>query len=1164
MGFFFRLFVFVVVFQLSFATLGQESRIQFEHLNTEDGLSQNSVLDMVQDKKGFMWFGTYAGLNRYDGYQFKVFLHNSSDSTSLSNSLVRSVCLDSVGNLWVGTVHGLNRYVPETESFERYIHNPADTNSISNNSVYKLYCDDKGIVWVCTRGGGVNRIDVDVIKSGNGKMVRKYRFAHIQPEKEKRNNYEMNKVSGIIKSASGDYWMSSGIGLNKINFNGVWETYSYNPIDSHSLSDDGCSCLVEDRHGYIWVGTWGGGLNVFDPKTKKFYRVPNDSGNPSFKGDSHFVMMLYADRKGNVWAGSWGSLRRYILPEHLSANTGLNDYMKQISVTDFNSVPGDIYSIKGTNFYSIYEDRSNVFWIGTDWDGINKYDMHSNYIRHIYHDSQNSNSLSNNVAFSLCAEDDSLLWVGTLNGLNLWNRKQSVFTRFVNDPNNKHSISSNVVNGLIKDRKGQLWIGTQNGLNQYNRQTSQFSSYGLDTTVLNVQTMFEDRLDEHLWLGAYECGLLNFDKRTKQLKAIPDLSPLHHELRQHTVRCIAQDEDGWLWIGTESMGLFHYNPADGQLFRYAYQPGNASGISSDKIVSLFVDSHHTLWVATVNGLSKLIFINDDHSKAEFKTYKVGNGVDSDQLSALCQDTKGRIWISTNKGIFEFDPTNDTFRKVELRFGIRNREFLSNAIYFDSKTSEIFVGSINGISIILTNHVKKSNTQPTVQLTGLRIFNQSIGIGERVNDRVVLVNAIQETKELILTHRENVFGFDFSTLHFSSPELNTYAFKLEGFDRDWNYVGNQRSATYTNLSPGKYVFKVKGANCDGVWSTESAQITVVILPPWWKTLAFRISFVLLSVLIISILVGFKFFNLRKQKEILSQMVAVRTQQLSERTHELSEMNEELKDRQLEISIQNEELTLHRNHLEQLVEERTHQLRKAKEKAEESDQLKTAFLANMSHEIRTPMNAIIGFTALLESDELDVEEKQNYIGIIRNNGNALISLINDILDISMLEANQLNLIKSDFYLDSLLREIFSCFQLANQKHIDFLLDMPDEMMSLKMHSDVHRVRQVINNFLSNSFKFTSSGFIRLGCYIQNNQVIVYVADSGIGIEENDKGKIFSQFHKIDSDDSKYHPGTGIGLSIAKRLVLLLGGEIWFESEIQKGSRFSFSLPLSNPRG
>lgn len=1161
MGFRFNLILIAVIHLISVAGWGHESRIQFEHLNAEDGLSQNSVLDMVQDQTGFMWFGTYAGLNRYDGYNFKIFLHNSTDSSSLSNSLIRSVCLDSVGNLWVGTVNGLNRYIPETETFERFFHNPGDANSISNSSVYKLYCDDMGIVWVCTRGGGLNRIDVDLITLPNGKIVKKYRFTRIKPEKEKLANYEMNKVSGIIKSSSGQYWVSSGMGLNKVNFNGPWETYVHDPNNPHSLSNDGCSCLVEDRYGYIWVGTWGGGLNVFDPRSKKFYRVPNDSRNPNFKGDSHFMMMLYQDRKGNVWAGAWGSLRRYVLPSNLSETIGLSDYMTQIKVTDFSSVPGDVYSIKGTNFYSIYEDRSNVFWVGTDWDGINKYDTHSNYVRHIYHDSQNSKSLSNNVVFSLCAEDDNHIWVGTLNGLNLWDRQQSTFTRFFNDAQNKGSVSSNVINCLIKDQKNQLWVGTQNGLNQYDRQSHRFTCYGLDTTVLNVQTMIEDRLNGNLWLGAYECGLLNFDTRTKQLKAIPDLSSLHHELRQHTVRCVAQDNNGWLWIGTESMGLYHYNPKDGQLFQYLSQPGDSTSISSDKIVTLLIDSHQTLWIGTVNGLSKLTRINEDHTQIVFKTYKVGDGVDSDQMSGLCQDANGKIWVSTNKGIHVFDPTNETFRKVELRFGIRSREFLSNSICFDSKTSEVFIGGINGISIIQTDHVQKKSTVPSIQLTGLRIFNQPIAIGELVNQRVVLPQAIQEMDELVLTHRENVLGFDFSALHFSSPELNTYAFKLEGFDRDWNYVGNQRSATYTNLSPGRYVFMVKGANSDGVWGNQPAKITIVILPPWWKTLLFRISFVLISLLIISMIVGFKIYNLRKQKDIFRQMVSVRTRELSERTQELSEMNEVLKDRQEEISSQNEELMIHRNHLEQLVDERTLELRKSKEKAEESDKLKTAFLANMSHEIRTPMNAIIGFTALLESDELDMDDKQNYIGIIRNNGNALISLINDILDISMLESNQMNLVKTNFCLDDLLGEIYAYFQLVNKNSIAFSLVLPHDHQPLILFSDVYRIRQVINNFLSNSFKFTPSGFIRFGYVLQNGRVIVSVSDSGMGIEEIDKEKIFSHFQKIDSDTSKYHPGTGIGLSIAKRLVLLLGGEIWFESEIHKGSTFSFSLPLSN---
>jgi signal transduction histidine kinase/CheY-like chemotaxis protein len=397
----------------------------------------------------------------------------------------------------------------------------------------------------------------------------------------------------------------------------------------------------------------------------------------------------------------------------------------------------------------------------------------------------------------------------------------------------------------------------------------------------------------------------------------------------------------------------------------------------------------------------------------------------------------------------------------------------------------------------------------------------------------------------------VVTFEYAALHYQSPEGNQYAFMLEGFDKDWNYVGNQRIATYTNLPPGKYVFKVKAANNDGIWNETPVELAITVRPPWWKTLFFKLLVVFLSV---SFIVSFYLLRIRimkKRQKDLQDMVL-------SRTVELNDVNVQLEEKQEEISLQNDELMRHRNELEKLIDERTAELKEAKSRAEDADQLKSAFLANMSHEVRTPMNAIIGFAALLEDESVEKEEKEYFIKMIRNNGDTLLTLIDDILDISIIEANQLDLDISEFCLDEIFQELYSYYDLRNDRNIKLELFREDPEDKVYLKTDQIRFRQVMNNLLTNAFKYTEAGYIRFGYRKTGKKIRIFVEDSGVGIEDGDSEKVFDYFHKLNISETKLYQGTGIGLSICKKLVELMESEIRLESQPGKGSMFYFDLP------
>lgn len=1141
---------------LSVLTLwGQNGHSRFENFTTEHGLTQNSVLCILQDNEGYMWFGTYSGLNRFDGYNFKRFEHTPDDSTTLSNNFIRTICQDLDGNIWVGTANGLNRYNSEKECFERYYHVPDDSLSIPHNFIFNLYCDQQGIVWVVTRGGGVCRIVPDQKQTAGDPSMSKqfYRFVKevIQPIYHNVPNLEIG--SSIIKTTDGELWVGSDLGImRRKNEHEGWQQYVHDAGNPYSVSSNDVSALLQDNGENVWVGTWGKGLQIYDPSKDGYMTVPLNRYVPAQNDGVDFVMTLYKDSLGDIWVGCWGGgLFRIQLPT--DDYDSVSSMVERMTVKYFQYEPSVLNSISGNNIYAVFEDHTGIIWIGTDWHGVNKYDPHSDYIYHLYNNPLDANSLSENVVFSLCLDDDESYWIGTLNGLTHWDKKQNRFDRYFNDSKRENSLSSNNVREIFKDKSGRVWVGSTEGLDLFNANTRTFTHYPSYIPSFQVEVIIDDIKGDGLWIGTYAHGFYFFDPKTGEYRQpLFNKDAVIQNLLTTNVWDVLQDSNGMLWLATDELGLCQYNPQTYEFKSHQNIKGDSSSISSNKVMTLMIDGNQNFWVGTVNGLNKVIVDKTHPDQIRFKTYTTGSGINSNQIGSLQEDAQGYIWISTNVGICRLNPVDGSIKIIELKYNIRSREYLSNSVCFDPSTAEMLYGSINGLTVVKTEYIYRKTLPPKMVITQLSIFNKDVNVGEEVNGRVILENSLSRTKQLVLTHREGVFGFGFAALHYSSPDFNTYAYKLEGFDNEWNDIGNQRNATYTNLSPGTYRFMVKGANSDGVWCEQPAELTLVILPPWWKTLWFRLLSVVFAILLIILFFNYRLRSLRRQKLVLSQMVALRTE-------ELSEMNILMEERQEEITSQNEELQLHRQHLEKMVDERTIELRKAKDKAEESDRLKTSFLANMSHEIRTPMNAIIGFSTLLEDEVLENDERKKFVDMIKTNGDALLAIINDILDISMLESNQLVLNSSSFSLDDLMKDIYAYFDYSNINHLEFSLLIPKREKPLMLNSDAMRVRQVINNLLTNSFKFTINGFVRMGYLVEAENVVLFVADSGLGISDKDKKSIFNHFRKIDSDTSKFHPGTGIGLSISKRLVDLLGGKIWFESEINRGSTFYVSFPL-----
>jgi signal transduction histidine kinase/CheY-like chemotaxis protein len=536
-------------------------------------------------------------------------------------------------------------------------------------------------------------------------------------------------------------------------------------------------------------------------------------------------------------------------------------------------------------------------------------------------------------------------------------------------------------------------------------------------------------------------------------------------------------------------------------------------------------------------------------------YTRKQGLPNNSIKEILEDNSGNLWISTAMGLSKFIsatiiPDHPVFKNYDSKDGLQGNEFIKRSAY-KNKTGYMYFGGSNGYTRFHPDSIKDNTIVPKIIITNFLIFNKQVA---NLQIDSTYLEDQDLTPQIKLRHNESVLSFEFTALNYLSPEQNNFAYIMEGFEKKWNYVKTQRFATYTNLSPGEYTFRVIGSNNDNVWNENGASVKITILPPWWKTLWFKLSLGTFIFIAFYLIYRLRVYNLKNQKKLLEAKV-------TSRTNELSSANLLLKENQEEISLQNEELSQHRNHLETLVKDRTNELENAKKKAIEADKLKSSFLANMSHEIRTPMNAIVGFASLLNSSDTSDEKNEEYIEIIKKNSEILLVLINDILEISLIEANQLKINNSLFEANVILHELENYFQLRNTKKIDLRFTIDNINKKIVLNTDPTRFRQIMTNLLSNALKYTDSGYIHFGYNIEYERVKFYVTDTGIGINKKDFEIIFDHFHKVETNRIKLYRGAGIGLSICKKLVGLMGGDIWIESEEGKGSTFYFTLPFSN---
>lgn len=805
--------------------------LTFDHLSEEQGLSQYTVTSIIQDKIGFIWIATFDGLNRYDGKTIKVIRRQEGTPHSISDNSIWSLMEDRNGYIWIGTQSGgLNQYDPTSGKFKQFRHNPKDPNSLGSDTVRQVVEDTSGMIWAATISAGVTRVDP---KTGKTKRY--------SADPDNPNSISSNDVRSISVGHDGFIWIATfNKGLDRLDpKTGTVRNFRHNPSQKNGIGSNQLLRLCTDRSGIIWIGHVEKGLERFDPRAKTFTPLSDGKGGlPYFTGE--YFRDIYQGESGYLWVGTdSGGLGR------VDPTTG--------ELVRYPSDPFNPKTLNENRIFSIAEDRTGGLWVGTKNHGISKADMERNNFRHLTHNPADSNSLSSNVVWEIAEDASGHIWFATEKGLDRYNSENGTFKHYKHDYNDPNSLGGKTVRSMMIDPSGIIWLGLMpSGLDRFDPKTGIFTHYIPDPSrpetrgLMNIHGLAPDPFG-FIWFSSFYDGLSRLNPETGEIVNYRHDPKNPNSISINTAfKVIVSALDGRIWVSTFGGGLNVLNPSTGKFKRYRHDPDDPNSLSHNAVMEISEDRAGRLWIGTYGGgLNRF-----DPSTETFTRYNTEDGLPDNTILSVLTKGGSYFWLGTSNGIVMFDPNNASFKRFGKRHGLSTNFFREGGII--SKKGEIFFASKKGVDLFFPEEIGDNPYLPVIAFTDFKLFNKSVPIGAMVGDHIPLKQSISVADSIELGPDDDVIAFEFAALHYAAPEWNEYAYRLEGFETQWNNVGTRNFASYTNLPAGKYTFRVKASNSDGVWVSSGTSLDIIVAPPIWLTWWFKLlTFIAISIAITAI-------------------------------------------------------------------------------------------------------------------------------------------------------------------------------------------------------------------------------------------------------------------------------------------------------------------------
>lgn len=1174
----------------------KKQTMDFTYYTTDDGLAQTNVMVITQDTAGYMWFGTDDGLNKFDGYTFRVYKNDPNNPDSLSNNQIIGIEEEGDGTLWIATYRGgLNHFDPVSGKFKHILYNPLDPNSpkgLSHENINAMKKDKQGNLWIGT-ARGLNKWNPST-----------QTMSHYYFDRENTDNENINFINSLALDDQGMVWLGASSGLIRFDSKtSQFKSYRHKSQDASSISDDIITSLALDANQDIWIGTQNAGLNHFDREKEQFVTY---TANPDEKKSisANKINLLYTDAQGNIWVGT---------------DKGLNEW--DSSQNGFKHTVNDLMnpqSLNGNMIFSIFQDRQLNLWVATE-KGINLHTPRS--IIEFNAENPSMHKLLTNTAVSFVEDKNGLIWIGTNDGIQTFDRETGLFGAYLYDPKDPLSVSKGAIISLFEDDQGVIWAGSKEGaLNRFNPSTNNFTRFNdvgenhPELKQFNIILKITQKDKNELYLGTYD-GLFIFDTIKGEIRKFPAASVKNYEAQFDHSRFTSmyQDKKGLTWFGTLDTGIYQYDPLENRFKHYPIYPNYSNNLASNSVSSIIEDKQGFIWAGTKGGLEKF-----NPLTGEYVRFTEEDGLPNNLIWGLILDNQDNLWMSTSKGLSKLDLKTMEFYNYDQSDGLQSNSFSSRS-YLKLKDGDILFGGNNGFNWIRPELLHKSEFQPPIVIQSFKVFDQS-----RLFD-----TPLTDMKTIRLSYKENFFSFEFAALDYRNSARIQYAYKLDGFDKNWIYPKNRRYASYMNLKGGHYLLHIKATNSDGVWNAVEKTIELDVIPSIWQRWWAYVGYMLL------VTVSLMFYmrmRSKKQAEKLQQqeqMVAARTRAIQSlmdnadqgflsfgadlmvqkefslacvrffsrnlegrSIHSLLYPNQPLQQNKLELQLNaffaENNLLKKSEYLDQLsceikLNNYTVQLdfkqifntnnpedskcmliisdistlRQLESQMEEADHIfameKLAVLgqlaAGIAHEIRNPLTVIDGFMQLMLRTELDQEKRQAYLILMHPEVKRINDLVSEFL---MLAKPQVVKYESTNLFAVIKATVEFMHSEASLHNIEIILDSQDEELCIEM--DAKQMKQVFMNVIKNAIEASNAGNqIRIQVVEKEATVKIVIIDQGEGISPEQLRKIFDPFF------TQKDTGTGLGLTTSLNIVRNHQGDIDVESIVGIETSVIITLPL-----